>query len=326
MQILILFILPAVFGASVPEKRLLFDTFLNGEEARHLVDQLVELLATDDNEVKCESHCHTLIANQQSVMQHLCPFLCHSAQNALNHLHSPNTDPTVTGKRLVLDNFLNTAETAHLVDQLVANLGTDENEAACEKECHVLIRDSTSVFQHMCPFLCHSAQAVINSIHHTPSGSPTKRFLVDTLLANPEVNVLVTGLVDVLGSDPTEQQCERECVVLMHADNVLHHLCPFVCHSFQQLVSKIHLNAPASNPSKRFLVDTLLHNNPDVAVLVNTLVQTLGSDPTEAACESKCTVVVHADNFMHYLCPLVCHSFQSLVQKIHIDAPSGSVK
>lgn len=51
------------------------------------------------------------------------------------------------------------------------------------------------------------------------------------LLANPEVNVLVTSLVAVLGSDPTEQTCEQECVVLMHADSVIHHLCPFVCHS-----------------------------------------------------------------------------------------------
>ena len=51
------------------------------------------------------------------------------------------------------------------------------------------------------------------------------------LLANPEINVLVTGLVAVLGSDPTEQTCEKECVVMMHADSVMHHLCPFVCHS-----------------------------------------------------------------------------------------------
>jgi hypothetical protein len=52
--------------------------------------------------------------------------------------------------------LLNTGETGRLVDQLVKTLSSDETEAACETECHVLIRDSTSVFQHMCPFLCHS--------------------------------------------------------------------------------------------------------------------------------------------------------------------------
>ncbi|XP_062618569.1 uncharacterized protein LOC134280156 [Saccostrea cucullata] len=313
-------------ATGAPAKRMLFDTFLNSQEAHRVIDQLVETLATDDNEAKCEQECHILIASQTSLVQHLCPFLCHSAVNALNNLHSPQTASTSPAKRMLLDTFLNTEETSKIIDQLVTTLGSDDSEIACEKECHVLITDSTSVFQHMCPFLCHSAQAIINNFHHAPapatSGTVQKRFLVDTFLANPEVNVLVTSLVAVLGSDPTEQACENECVTMIHADNVLHHLCPFVCHSFQQLVSKVHLNQPAANPSKRFLIDSFL-NNPEVNVLVTSLVATLGSDPTEQACEQQCVTMVHADNVLHHLCPFVCHSFQQLVQQVHLS-PAAS--
>ncbi|XP_052683983.1 uncharacterized protein LOC128164254 isoform X1 [Crassostrea angulata] len=398
MKFLCVLLIPAVLAA-VPSKRVLFDTFLNSQEATHLIDQLVESLATNDNEAKCEQECHVLITNQDSVFQHLCPFMCHSAMQALGNLHSPNTDPTAgkrmlldsflntqetskiidqlvttlssdttevacekechiliadstsvfqhmcpflchsaqaivgnlhhssapasPAKRLVLGNFINTQETSNIIDQLVATLSSDSSEVACEKECHILITDSTSVFQHMCPFLCHSAQAIIGNLHHTTAAPvQKKRFLVDTLLANPEVNVLVTSLVAVLGSDPTEQTCEKECVVLMHADSVMHHLCPFVCHSFQQLVSKVHLTSSPSNPSKRFLVDTLL-SNPEISVLVSGLVATLGSDPTEQACESQCVTMIHADNFLHHLCPFVCHSFQELVHNVHLT-PSVS--
>ncbi|XP_052683985.1 uncharacterized protein LOC128164254 isoform X2 [Crassostrea angulata] len=321
MKFLCVLLIPAVLAA-VPSKRVLFDTFLNSQEATHLIDQLVESLATNDNEAKCEQECHVLITNQDSVFQHLCPFMCHSAMQALGNLHSPNTDPTA-GKRMLLDSFLNTQETSKIIDQLVTTLSSDTTEVACEKECHILIADSTSVFQHMCPFLCHSAQAIIGNLHHTTAAPvQKKRFLVDTLLANPEVNVLVTSLVAVLGSDPTEQTCEKECVVLMHADSVMHHLCPFVCHSFQQLVSKVHLTSSPSNPSKRFLVDTLL-SNPEISVLVSGLVATLGSDPTEQACESQCVTMIHADNFLHHLCPFVCHSFQELVHNVHLT-PSVS--
>lgn len=56
---------------------ILYTAFLNGEEGRRIVDQLVEQLGTDANYAKCEQECHVLIRNQQSVMQHLCPFTCH---------------------------------------------------------------------------------------------------------------------------------------------------------------------------------------------------------------------------------------------------------
>ncbi|XP_061179582.1 uncharacterized protein LOC133188223 [Saccostrea echinata] len=310
-------------AAGAPAKRMLFDTFLNTGETGKLIDQLVATLSSDETEVQCEKECHVLIRDSTSVFQHMCPFLCHSAQAIVANIHHSGASAPV--KRVLLGNFLNTEETSKIIDQLVTTLGSDDSELACEKECHVLITDSTSVFQHMCPFLCHSAQAIVNNFHHAPAtaGTVQKRFLVDSFLANPEVNVLVTSLVAVLGSDPTEQACENECVTMIHADNVLHHLCPFVCHSFQQLVSKVHLTQPASNPSKRFLIDSFL-NNPEVNVLVTSLVSTLGSDPTEQACEQQCVTMVHADNVLHHLCPFVCHSFQQLVQKVHLSPAASS--
>lgn len=64
--------------------------FLNGHETKAIIDQLVTFLSSDDNEAKCEQECHTLIRNQQSVVQHLCPFLCHSLVNLelLNPKHN----------------------------------------------------------------------------------------------------------------------------------------------------------------------------------------------------------------------------------------------
>lgn len=118
MKFLVTILLPLVFVASASldvekgrrfidpnavnelqkSRRLLFDTFLNGEEGRRIIDILVEKLGTDENEAKCEQECHILIRNQNSVMQHLCPFLCHVSIEGLNHLHSQTTAAPVPGK------------------------------------------------------------------------------------------------------------------------------------------------------------------------------------------------------------------------------------
>lgn len=59
------------------QKMFFFLALLNGQEARNIIDQLVTFLSSDTSEAKCESECHTLIANPQSTLQHLCPFMCH---------------------------------------------------------------------------------------------------------------------------------------------------------------------------------------------------------------------------------------------------------
>lgn len=233
-------------------KRLVFDTFLNGEEGRHIVDQLVEQLGTDANEAKCEQECHVLIRNQQSVMQHLCPFLCHLSIEAIKNLHSPSTDPAVTGKkRLVLGNFINTEETAKIIDQLVATLGSHETEVQCEHQCHALIKDSTSVFQHMCPFICHTAESLINGIHHhsttPPPGNPAKRILIDNLVNNQEITNVVDQLATMLTSGTAYSTCEKECHVLIRDQtSVVQHLCPFMCHSAQALINNFHHTTTAA--------------------------------------------------------------------------------
>uniref|UniRef100_A0A8W8MW35 Uncharacterized protein n=2 Tax=Magallana gigas TaxID=29159 RepID=A0A8W8MW35_MAGGI len=163
MKCLIIFLLPVAFAASVQQKRVIVDTLLNGQEARNIIDQLVTFLSSDTSEAKCESECHTLIANPQSTLQHLCPFMCHLAQQTIGGLHH--------NKRLVFDTFLNGEEGRRIVDQLVEQLGTDANYAKCEQECHVLIRNQQSVMQHLCPFICHLTIDAIKSLH-SPTTDP----------------------------------------------------------------------------------------------------------------------------------------------------------
>uniref|UniRef100_A0A8W8MS78 Uncharacterized protein n=1 Tax=Magallana gigas TaxID=29159 RepID=A0A8W8MS78_MAGGI len=55
-----------------------------------------------------------------------------------------------------IEAFLNNQEVTNIVDQLAVMLTSGTAYGACEKECHVLIRDQTSVVQHLCPFMCHS--------------------------------------------------------------------------------------------------------------------------------------------------------------------------
>ena len=37
-------------------------------------------------------------------------------------------------------------------------------------------------------------------------------------------------MLDVLGSDPTEQSCEAECHNLLQNGHILNYGCPVVCH------------------------------------------------------------------------------------------------
>ncbi|XP_022307242.1 uncharacterized protein LOC111113338 [Crassostrea virginica] len=247
MKLLIICFLPLVFSASVPEKRLVVDTFLNGNETKAIVDQLVTFLSSDDNEAKCEQECHTLILNQQSIIQHLCPFLCHSAQQIISGIHH--------GKRLIFDTFLNGEEGHHLIDTLVETLGTDDNEAKCEQECHILIRDQSSVFQHLCPFLCKSAILALNHLH-SPNTDPTvtgrKRLILGNFLNTNETSRIIDQLVEHFGSHETEVQCEHQCHALIKdSDSVFQHMCPFLCHSAEAIINNVGHHHTTSAPVKR---------------------------------------------------------------------------
>ncbi|XP_022308690.1 uncharacterized protein LOC111114602 [Crassostrea virginica] len=325
MKFLCVLLIPAVLAA-VPSKRVIFNTFLNSQEATRIIDTLVETLATNDNEAKCEQECHILITNQDSVFQHLCPFMCHSAQEALNHLHSPSTDPTATGKRMLFSNLLNTEESSKIIDQLVVTLSSDSSEAACETECHVLIRDSTSVFQHMCPFLCHSAQALIGNLHHTAPATGAKRLVLGNLLNTEESSKIIDQLVVTLSSDSSEAACETECHVLIRdSTSVFQHMCPFLCHSAQALIGNLHHTAPATG-AKRLVLGNLL-NTEESSKIIDQLVVTLSSDSSEAACETECHVLIRdSTSVFQHMCPFLCHSAQALIGNLHHTAPATGAK
>jgi len=136
--------------------------------------------------------------------------------------------------------------------------------------------------------------------------------------------------VDLAGADETEQQCETACLEVMHSD-LLDTACPLICNSFQTLVQKFHINAPASAPvQRRFILDNFdmskllsLFSTSDLSKYVNQIVDLAGADETEQQCETACLEVMHSD-LLDTACPLICNSFQTLVQKFHIEAPAGS--
>ena len=42
---------------------------------------------------------------------------------------------------------------------------------------------------------------------------------------------------------------------------------------------------------------------------VQIILDVVGSDPTEAACENECHKVVQDGNVLNYGCPLICHAY-----------------
>ncbi|XP_060561621.1 uncharacterized protein LOC132721350 [Ruditapes philippinarum] len=64
-------------------------------------------------------------------------------------------------------------------------------------------------------------------------------FTIDSLFDLNTLKCDVQIMLDVLGSDPTEQACEKECHVLIK-DGLLDHSCPLICHAFQNLAGYFH--------------------------------------------------------------------------------------
>ena len=54
---------------------------------------------------------------------------------------------------LILDTLFQTDELKTLVDGIVATVGTDATEHACEAECHTLIQ-ADHLLQFGCPLIC----------------------------------------------------------------------------------------------------------------------------------------------------------------------------
>ncbi|XP_053373131.1 uncharacterized protein LOC123532221 [Mercenaria mercenaria] len=124
--------------------------------------------------------------------------------------------------------------------QLIVDIaGSNETEEACEDAVH---RIATGLLFHSAQLLCHSFQALVQRFHIVPdptttTAAPVKRFVLDTLLSIVNVDIFrhdLQCMVDKLGSDPTEQQCEE--YGHSYLTGLLDHSVALICHGFQELV------------------------------------------------------------------------------------------
>merc|ERR1719369_194160 len=177
--------------------------------------------------------------------------------------------------------------------------------------------DETALLHTLCTPICRSFQSLVHIFHHTSA----KRFFIDNVVDLDVVKDAVKLLLDTLGTDATEQQCEAKCHTLVLGDEtaLLHTLCTPICRSFQELVHLFHHTS-----SKRFFIDNLV-NLDVVKDAVKQLLDTLGQDATEQQCEAKCHTLVFGDEtaLLHTLCTPICRSFQTLVGLFH-HTPSSS--
>ncbi|KAL3831698.1 hypothetical protein ACJMK2_023419 [Sinanodonta woodiana] len=73
-------------------------------------------------------------------------------------------------KRLVFDG-ITTFDVTHLkqtLQTMVNVLGSDTTEGACEKECHTLLTDPSSLLHHSCGLICHGFQDLVLHFQLSP--------------------------------------------------------------------------------------------------------------------------------------------------------------
>ncbi|XP_033762481.1 uncharacterized protein LOC117343997 [Pecten maximus] len=98
------------------------------------------------------------------------------------------------------------------------------------------------------------ALPLVMSAPHKKAVNPFVNSLLNIFHAD-ELKLLVTDLVDDLGSDNREVDCEKECNHLVDTQftgtiNVLsHQVCPLSCHSLQELAHFFHIPNPSATPS-----------------------------------------------------------------------------
>jgi len=289
------------------------------------VKQLLDTLGQDASEQQCEAKCHTLVMGDETALLHtLCTPICRSFQSLVHLLHiNPAPAP-----RFFIDNLVDLDVVKDAVKQLLDTLGQDASEQQCEAKCHTLVMgDETALLHTLCTPICRSFQELVHLFHHTPT--PSKRFILHGLVDFNVVEQAVTALMEHLGQDASEQQCEAKCHALVLGDEtaLAHTLCTPICRSFQELVHFFHPQAsplpPQVDDSKRFFIDGLV-NLQVVKDAVKQLLDTLGQDASEQQCEAKCHTLVMGDEtaLLHTLCTPICRSFQSLVHLFHHTAPT----
>ncbi|XP_033762479.1 uncharacterized protein LOC117343994 [Pecten maximus] len=95
------------------------------------------------------------------------------------------------------------------------------------------------------------ALPLVMSAPQRKASNPFVNSLVN-IFHGDELKQLVTDLVDDIGSDDREVECEKECDHLVDTQfsgtvNVLsHHVCPLACHSLQELAHFFHVPIPTA--------------------------------------------------------------------------------
>lgn len=210
------------------------------------------------------------------------------------------------------------------VNQIVDEVGSDANEQQCEVGCVDVMKNP--ILDTSCPFLCTMFQELVHLGHiettaapapaDTDAPAPAKRGLSDLLglFSTSDLTTYVNMIVDRVGSNATEQQCEGAC-----HDIALHHVldagCPMICTLFQELVNMLHVD---SAPAKRMLdIDfaELMGSvaNGDLPRIVNAIVDDVGSDATEQQCENVCNGLAQSAS----TCALACSSLKELANAFH---------
>ncbi|XP_060066307.1 uncharacterized protein LOC132546600 [Ylistrum balloti] len=89
----------------------------------------------------------------------------------------------------------------------------------------------------------------------TPKPNPFLNSILNIFHAN-ELKLLVTDLVQQLGSNEREAECEKECNTLVDTqfstgsvNTISHNACPLACHSLQELVHFFHIPTPTPGSS-----------------------------------------------------------------------------
>ncbi|KAL3831588.1 hypothetical protein ACJMK2_023325 [Sinanodonta woodiana] len=80
--------------------------------------------------------------------------------------------------------------------------------------------------------------------------APDKRVFLGSLFDTTHLKQTVQTLLNVVGTDATENTCETEChTLLTDPSHFLHYSCPLVCHGLQSLAQSFHLVPATQAPT-----------------------------------------------------------------------------
>ncbi|XP_060551068.1 uncharacterized protein LOC132760638 isoform X7 [Ruditapes philippinarum] len=325
-------IVPAQTTTASAAKRFVLDTLLaavNTDTIKQDLQLMIDVVGSDPTEQACEQAGHKYLSG---LLDHSVPLICHSFQELVHHFHivpAQTTTASAAGKRYLLDTLLNLVNLNTIKQDLqlmIDVVGSDPTEQACEQAGHKYL---SGLLDHSVPLICHSFQELVHHFHIVPAQTTTasaaagKRYLLDTLSNLVNLDTIKKDLqlmIDVVGSDPTEQACEQ--AGHKYLSGLLDHSVPLICHSFQELVHHFHIvpaqTTTASAAGKRYLLDTLsnLVNLDTIKKDLQLMIDVVGSDPTEQACEQAGHK--YLSGLLDHSVPLICHSFQELVHHFSI--------